>query len=302
MLIDSDLYAFINRGFYNEENKRLCFKFIAECKWYGDPYYCKSEACSGGRYKFKEYISLDNHERFPYSRMCSRCKHIETPTANTSLHGINCIPAFFQMVYLLTTVQKTERRRLSNSEIFQKLNEGGNIISKTTIEGYRYKIQNYLVEFLREYKDCARIYGVEKFMIKRGHSKRWIYVLCQYSFPRQITATVYNEDNYTSLLHFLTNSVYKDAAVILYDWNKSYPALKNKFLNLSFSNEYLNLRSYVTEIGGSIKNWLRGIDLTDSTRVNSHMNECIHILYQEYFTPVQLLGLIIGFDLQKKRR
>lgn len=301
MLIDSPLFKFINRGIYHENNKKLCYKFIAEVKWYGNKYYCKSKKCSGGKVKVKEYETLIGHPNWAdYSRRCLLCKNVETPTTNTPLHGTNSIPAFFEMVYIITVMQKEKNVRINNEAISKILIKHENRISKSTIEKYRYQIQNYLIDWEQEYKDLPKIYGIEKFLVGGEKTKRWIYLLSQFTYPRQIFAKIYSRDDYISFQNFLPKTfINKSEKIILYDWGEVYPTLKNKKSKLKFSNELLEFRDLLIDIRDSIIKWLKEINLSNEERVNGHINECIYVLYQDYFSPIQLLTLIIRNDLQK---
>jgi hypothetical protein len=309
MDIDSVLYDFINRGFYNNENNKLCLKLIAEVKWHGDRYYCKSKKCRGEFTKNKKFETVIGHSKYPdYSRKCCVCKNVETPTTNTSFHGINYIPAFFEMVYIITKLQKERNRRFNTDEIFRILKRDDNGISKSTIEKYRFQIQNYFLDsnfFLHSdsfYKECTKSYGVEKFSLRTGLNKKWIYVLSQFSFPRRITANIYNKDNYSSLYNFLSGTFISNSeTIILYDWNKTYKTLKKKYPQLKFTNEQLEVRSLVTHISEALKDWLQGLPLSDARKVRGHMYECIQVLFQHYYTPIQLLVMMIAIDMQKVR-
>lgn len=298
MLTDSDLYLLVKRRFRGEGDLDSLYKFIAYVKWGNKNYYCKSKKCSSGNSKNKEFKVPKNPHKYPaYSKICSVCKNMETPTSNTLLHGINYLPALIETVYIIIKVQWNENRRLNTKEIFKILVSHGNRITESTIEKYRVLIQNLFFDWGLGYQKSRKIYGVEKFCMGQGKTKKWIYVLSQLSSPRQIFAKVYSGDNYSSLYNFLPGEFIKNSEkIILYDWGKEYPTLKDKYHQLNFTNEHLELRHSVTEISVALKEWLKNQQLYNSKLVDLHIRECISVLFQNY-TPIQIIKYMISVDL-----
>lgn len=69
------------------------------------------------------------------------------------------------VVYIITVMQKEKNVRINNEAISKILTKHDNRISKSTIEKYRYQIQNYLIDGEQDYKGSPKIYGIEKFLV-----------------------------------------------------------------------------------------------------------------------------------------
>ena len=79
----------------------------------------------------------------------------------------------------------------------------------------------------------------------------------------------------------------------MYDWGKTYPTFKNKYPQLKFTNEDVKQRPLVTEVAFVLKQWLENGKLYHSSLVDFHIAECINVLFQDYFTPLQILTSLI---------
>lgn len=299
MLKDSELRIILKRRFKGEGDYDKFNKFIADVKWSNPNYYCKSNKCAGGKSKNKEFELPKNSEKYiSFSRKCVVCKNVESPTSNTMLQGVNYLPALIETIYIICQLQKKENRRINTEGIKDLLLSHGNRISDSTIEKYRFWIQNLFQEGELDFHKSRKIYGIEKFSLGEGKTKKWIYVLSQLYFPRQIIVKVYTNDNYSSLYNFLPRDFIKNSEkIILFDWGKTYPPFIEKYPQLKFTKGDVELRRSVSEVSVRLKEWLTDGKLYNSPLLALHIKECTNVLFQDYFTPVQILKYMIGTNL-----
>lgn len=331
MEFEGSLLEYINGGVYDQPD--LCYKFVAEIKW-SDGFICKGKCSRENKTSTSFYeLKIATLHNAPYSRRCTTCGDVESPTKWTSLENM-ALPSFVEFVYWLVH-QRRCMRRLSNKEIMNNMNgvstapdkefskelEAFNLILKdsklsltyqkkvneinpigeSAVEEYRYFLQQFIIDWTHGRSFVRAPYGIIKFEIKRGSCVKTIYVARQLCPNGHIRAKVYDADTDESLLSFLKFAVPKAREVFLYGWDHIDEKIKKRWGVQIGSNELLDSR-WLEGHETQLKRWLQGLDIKDNNRVQLHLNECIFILNYEYLDTALLLTLLVGIPIGFARR
>jgi hypothetical protein len=283
MLIDSDLYNFINSGNFHDINR--CYEFVSAVK--------EQRHDINNTPSFNHAHSVAPEKNYkgvkPYSKRIGR--RFISPTVGTRLKDME-IRAFFSVAHSMIS-QRVLRQRFTTKEIsyFMYKNTGIKILNET-IENYRFIIQQYLKYFLIDGRPSDNAYGFEKFWLERGNSRKLIIVFRQFASYDDVGARVYDTDNSKSLFACANWVQNREANIHFYNWGTKYKVPKH-FPNAQFNDDYIYGLA-TNEVVESLKSWMGGLSLKNDERIQMHLNECVILLYHTPFDVVNLLSLIIG--------
>jgi len=212
------LFEFMNM-FKTDED---CFNYLIKLKW-GNSFNCL-------RCKNSNFCKDSSN---PFSRKCTKCDHIESPTANTLFHKVK-FPIFkaFWIVYLIST----NKKGISSCELSRKVGVG-----QKTCWLFKRKVMNAMKSsgnnpmYGEVEVDEFTIGGKEKGVVGRTSGKKKKVVIAiekaAKSGVKRLYAKVIQRASKEELGEFMQTNIDKNSTIKTDGW-ASYTALTKQFPNI----------------------------------------------------------------------
>jgi len=226
-----------------------CLKYLSELKW-ENGYKC--EECGNTRYC---------KGNSPYSRQCTKCNHIESPTSGTLFHKIkfSILKAFYIIYYV-----STNKKGISSTELSRKLS-----LRQKTCWLFKQKVMvamkssgKNLMQGKVEVDETV-VGGQEEGVVGRKNNKKRVIVFAierKGKGIQRIYGKVIKNCSSKELGEFMKETISPDANIKTDKWC-GYKPLKNIFKNIYHDlsgkkgKEFPDLHRAIM----GFKSWLRGI-------------------------------------------
>jgi len=230
-------------------NDESCIKYLAEAKW-KDGYICPK--CGNTKYCKGEK---------EYSRQCTKCNHICSPTSGTLFHKVKfpILKAFYIIYYI-----STNKKGISSTELSRKLG-----LRQKTCWLFKRKVMHgmkssglYKIEGKVDVDETV-VGGQEEGVVGRKNDKKKLVVFAVERKGKGISrmyGKVINKSSAKELGSFMRENIDADAQVKTDEW-RGYTPLKKEFKNLNqvpSGKKGKNFPDLHRAIMG-FKGWLRGI-------------------------------------------
>ncbi len=226
-----------------------CLIYLSELKW-KDGYVCKK--CGHTHY----YSGKQ-----PYSRQCTSCKYVESPTAQTLFHKVkfDLLKAFY-IVYFVST----NKKGISSTELSRKLN-----LRQKTCWSFKRKVmkatkssKDYPMRGQVEVDETVIGGQEEKVRGRKNENKKLVVIGIekkQKGVSRLYTGVIEKADA-KNLGNFMRDHIDKEAKIKTDKWT-GYTPLKNEFNNLEqiYSGKKGSNFPELHRVIMNLKSWLRGV-------------------------------------------
>jgi len=199
-----------------------CLAYLAELKW-GDTFNCIK--CGNANY-------CPDSAR-PLSRKCTKCDHIESPTANTLFHKIKfSLYKAFWIVYFLST----NKKGMSSCELSRKVG-----LRQKTCWFFKRKVMKAM-ESSNKHLLCGEV-EVDEFSVgekeegvvgRASGKKKKVVIAIEKAGPKgvkRLYAKVIQKASKAELGNFMQSKIREDAHIKTDKWS-SYKGLSEQFPNL----------------------------------------------------------------------
>jgi hypothetical protein len=174
-------------------------------------------------------------------------------------------------------------------------------VSRQTISDYRKRLQPFIIDWSHFTNSTKMPYAVLKFYLKWGATSKVVMVAAQLCPNGVIRSSVYDKDNYNTLLHFLQNNVGDTTDIIIFDWGKKYDSIKNKIQNVEYRDGEMPYKDIAVDILNKLKEWLQEMGSAHNLSIQQAINECVFLCYYDYLSFSQIMHFLIGIGKPKKK-
>lgn len=173
-------------------------------------------------------------------------------------------------------------------------------VSRQTISGYRKRLQPFIIDWSHFSNSSKMPYAVLKFYLKWGDNSKVVMLAAQLCPNGFIRSSVYDKDNYSTLLHFLQNNVGDTTDILIFDWGKKYDSIKNKIGNVEYRDGEMPYKDIAVDVVNKLQDWLQGMGAANNLSIQQAINECIFLLYYDYLSFSQIMHFVIGVAKHRK--